>query len=73
MLPCLVLDHSSCILYFAHSAPQHRMWIQRERICPVVRRYDDSPLHDLMEHSPLFNVDLVPSTMAVMAATVGAV
>ena len=49
------------------------MWIQRERICPVVRRYDDSPLHDLMEHSPLFNVDLVPSTMAVMAATVGAV
>ena len=70
---CILLDNESCLVYFAYS--EHgQVFREHERICPTVTRYDDNQsfISDLVQYSPLFDVDFVcaASSFAWMVSSV---
>lgn len=70
---CLVLDRSSCLLYFAYSTRTSEVWLENGKTCPTLTRYDDNNnfLTDLVQFSPIFDVEMMCAgyELALMAVT----
>ena len=74
METCMLLDQDSCILYFAFHPETEQLWMERDRMCPTLSRYDEneSAFTDMLQYSPFFDVDLMCAahTLAMVASSI---